>query len=205
MCVQIKSLWATQPNASLSLSNGRASPVPTEPTFHTFARREAGVREPRKTQGRLREREPKEKQGFRELRKRPAKPENRSALAPAIQGPGTANGPPCSRLPTLPSAPSPPRLRHKAALPPTSWSAAALAQTATPPEQKHTLHPTPLSPAHSLGRPYLKDAAAPPRPCVMASPVTQWAGPSPGPQTPGSLPWKLRQDLLDTRLRGCCC
>ena len=69
-----------------------------------------------------------------------------------------------------------------------------------PPEQKHILHPTPLSPARSLGRPYLKDAAAPPRPCVMASPVTQWAGPSPDPQTPFSLPWKLRQDLRDARL-----
>lgn len=90
-------------------------------------------------------------------------------------------GPPCSLLPPVTSvpaceeAPSLPRLGCRAAFPPTSWSAAALAWAAAP--APHMLHPTPHSVARVRGRPYLKDVAAPPRPCVMTSRATPRAGP----------------------------
>lgn len=88
-------------------------------------------------------------------------------------------GPPCSLLPPsracLPARQRPP-FRVSAARHPFRPPRGPRRLWPGPRPPLHTLHPTPLTVARALGRPYLKDVAAPPRSCVMTSPAMRRAG-----------------------------
>lgn len=114
-----------------------------------------------------------EKHGSREQGAGGAKPGPGAAPEPGAERPVPADGaamvpPPAPRERARPQGSvQPARVRCQAALPPTSRSAAVLAQAASP---LHTV-------ARARGSAYLKDVAPPPRHSVVTSLTTQRAGP----------------------------